>query len=190
MANLNVRRNEPREQGLARPRESFRGMDPFRAWDPFGMIRDIMGTDVFGGLVQPTAELFAPDIEVKETKDAYVLSADVPGVSEQDLEVNITGNRLTVGGKREMEEREENDRWFVYERAYGNFSRSFVLPEGADLEHIQAQLREGVLQIRVPKKAEVQPRRVQVAAEKQPAGEMKQGQQAAPAQAQGPKKAA
>lgn len=156
MANLNIRRGEPREQGLARP------FDPMRAMDPFRMIREMMAGDVFGGLVPAASEIFAPDIEVKETKDAFVVCADLPGVREDDIEVDVTGNRLTLSGKREEERRDESDRYFAYERSYGSFSRSLTLPEGADMENVRADLKNGVLEISIPKKAEVQPRRVQI----------------------------
>ena len=162
MANLGIRRGEQREPALARGGAPYRGMEPFRALDPFRMIRDLVGADVFGGLVQPESGMFAPDIEVKETNDAYVVTADLPGVKEQEIEVNITGNRLTLSGKREEEARDESDRYFTYERTYGSFSRSFVLPEGADMEQVKADLKDGVLNVTVPKKAEVQPRRVPV----------------------------
>jgi HSP20 family protein len=72
------------------------------------------------------------------------------------------GNRLTVSGKREEEERNEDERYFSYERSFGTFSRSFVLPEGADPERIKADLRAGVLTITIPKKAEMQARRVEI----------------------------
>lgn len=166
MANLSIsRRGEPYDPTLSRLR------DPFRIMDPLRMIRDIMGTDVFGGLVQPTSEVFAPDIEMKESKDAFIMTADLPGVKMDDVDVNVTGNRLTVSGKREEEERDENDRYFAYERSYGAFSRSFMLPEGADIENIHADFNDGVLKIRVPKRAEVKGRRIPLGhhnGEKQP----------------------
>ncbi len=168
MANLKVRRDEPRETGLSR------GWDPMRAMDPFRMIRDLMQADVFGGLVAPTSELFAPDIEVKETKDAFKVCADLPGVKESDIEVNVTGNRLTVSGKREEERREEDERYFAYERSFGSFSRSFTLPEGADMENVKADLKSGVLEVTIPKRAEVQPRRVQIG---ERAGEKEKGRE-------------
>lgn len=175
MANLGIRRGKEQEQGLARGWEQQRTMDPFR------MIRDIMAGDVFGGLVPTGAEIFAPDIEVKETKDAFVVCADLPGVKDEDVEVNITGNRLTLSGKREEERRDESDRYFAYERSFGSFSRSLTLPEGADLENVRAELKNGVLDITIPKKAEVQPRRVQIG---------KGGEQKAGSEQKGPKKAA
>jgi HSP20 family protein len=99
---------------------------------------------------------------VKETKDAYVFKADLPGIREEDLDISLTGNRLTVSGKREEEKREEDDRFYAYERSYGSFSRSFTLPEGIDVEHAQADLNDGVLTVSVPKKPEVKPKKIEV----------------------------
>ena len=160
MANLSIRRGEQREA----PAQVW---DPFRSIDPFRMIRSMLGADPFAGLVAPTETLFEPDIEIKERKDAYLLKVDVPGVREGDLEVSMVGNRLTINGKREEEQRREDERFFVYERSYGSFSRSFVLPEGADHERIKAELNAGVLTITVPKRAEMQARRVEIGAGKE-----------------------
>jgi HSP20 family protein len=160
MANLSVRRGEPRQEAAVW--DPFRMMDPMRSFDPMRLIRDIMGVDPFAGLVTPGGGTFAPDIEIKETKDAYVICADLPGVKTEDLEVSMTGNRLTVSGTRSEEKRREDDRFFAYERAYGTFSRSFVLPEGTDLDRLRADLQDGVLRVEVPKKAEMQPRRIEV----------------------------
>jgi HSP20 family protein len=88
--------------------------------------------------------------------------ADLPGVKEQDLEVTLTGNRLTIAGKREAEREEKTDTYYACERSYGSFSRSFTLPDGADGEHLRAELKDGVLAVAVPKKPEVQPKKVQV----------------------------
>jgi HSP20 family protein len=179
MANLSIKRGEQREQATPTVWDPARGMDPFRLLDPFRMIQGLMGPDVFGGLVQPSGGMFAPDIEVKETKDAYVLAADLPGIKEQELEVSVTGNRLTVSGKREEEERKEDDRYFAYERTYGAFSRSLVLPEGADMAGIKAELKDGVLSIKIPKRAEVQPKRIQIGQGQKEIAKEKTGQPAA-----------
>ena len=122
---------------------------------------------------------FAPDIEIKECKDSYCLKADLPGVQASDLEVNVIGNRLTVSGTREEEQRREDDRYFAYERSYGSFSRSFVLPEGADVDNLKADLKDGVLQIVVPKKAEVQARRVEIGGQPQATAKL-EGQRGEP----------
>jgi len=154
MANI-VRRNEG---GI---------MPGTRGFDPFEMMRELLGYDPFrqhlaGGVPQQSLSTFMPQFEVRETNDAYVFKADMPGVRDEDLDVNITQNRLTVTGRREMEQRDENDRYYAFERAYGSFTRTFTLPSGIDDAHIEAELRDGVLTLRVPKKAEQQAKKVQI----------------------------
>lgn len=105
---------------------------------------------------------FVPAFEVKETKDAYIFKADLPGVKEENLDITLTGDRLTISGKRETEQQEESDRFYAYERSFGSFSRSFTLPEGVDVNNTTAELKEGVLHLRLPKVPEVQPKRIQV----------------------------
>lgn len=131
-----------------------------RLWDPFEIMRDLMQ-----GELQPLTQWrgegeLTPAFDVKETKDAYVFKADLPGVKEEDLDVSLTGSRLTVSGKRQAEKREEDERFFAYEINYGSFSRSFTLPEGVDGEHVSAELKDGVLTLVMPKTPEVQPRRI------------------------------
>jgi len=153
MANL-IRRNEQQRETL--PATS--------GWEPLRLMRELLGWDPFAEMVpsgmggEPV--LFTPRFEVKETKDHYVFKADLPGIDEKDLEISLTGNRLTVSGKREAEERQENERYYAYERSYGTFSRSFTLPDGADADHAEADLKSGVLTIAVPKKPEHQPRKI------------------------------
>ena len=151
MANL-IRRNEPQREAM-----------PATAWEPFRLMRDLMNWDPFAEMlpaVTGEAMVFTPRFEVKETKDAYLFKADLPGIEEKDLDISLTGNRLTVSGKREAEERQESDTYYAYERTYGSFSRSFTLPDGADVDHAEAELRSGVLTLSVPKKPEHQPRKI------------------------------
>ena len=96
---------------------------------------------------------------MKENKDGYVFRADLPGVREDDLDISLTGNRLTISGKREQEKHEQGDTYYANERSYGSFSRAFTLPDGTDAENVRADLKNGVLQVTVPKKPEVQPGR-------------------------------
>jgi HSP20 family protein len=167
MANLSIRRGEAGRRETPTIWDPRRMMERMQVMDPFRLLHEMMSMDPFAGLVAPTGTMFAPDIEIRETKEAYKLTADLPGVSMEDLEINMTGNRLTVSGKREEEQREEDERFFAYERSYGTFSRSFVLPEGADVDNVKAELEGGVLRITVPKKAEMQPRRIEVGAAKE-----------------------
>ncbi len=134
-------------------------------WDPSRLIRQFFGWDPFSEMTPYASEdrySFAPAFEVKETKDGYLFKADMPGVKQEDLDVNITGNRLTVAGKREAEKREQTDTYYTVERSYGSFTRAFTLPEGIDAAAIHADLRDGVLTLAVPKKPEVQPKKIVV----------------------------
>jgi HSP20 family protein len=135
-------------------------------WDPIRLWRDLASWEPFRELGAPIGRrepLFAPDFEVKETKDAYIFRADLPGVKEVDLEVRVTGMQLVVAGKREAEDNVENDTFHVYERSYGAFTRTFLLPDGADAEHIVAALKDGVLTLHVPKMPSLQPKKIPIA---------------------------
>jgi len=149
-----IRRSDP-ERGLARA----------RTWDPFEMMQEIMRADPFrelsrGFLGEPGG--FVPSFEVKETKDSFTFKADLPGLKEDDIEVSLSGNILTISGQRQEEKKDEGERYYAYERNYGSFTRSFTLPDGVDAEHVQAELKDGVLTLVAPKKPEVQPKRIDV----------------------------
>jgi HSP20 family protein len=149
-----IRRNDP-ERSLARARR----------WDPFEMMQELMGADPFRELsrgIVGESTGFLPSFEVKETKDSFIFKADLPGIKEDDLEISLSGNMLTISGQRQEEKKDEGDRYYAYERSYGSFTRSFTLPDGADPEHVQAELKDGVLTLVVPKKPEVQPKRIAV----------------------------
>ena len=103
---------------------------------------------------------------MKETRDGYVFKADLPGVKESDVEITMTAGRLTITGKRESEQREKTDTWYAYERAYGSFTRTFTLPEGADIDHVKAELTNGVLSIQFPKLPEAQTKKISLKPEK------------------------
>jgi HSP20 family protein len=184
MANI-IRRREPAE--IQRSTSS----DPFRGWDPIQRVRDLLGWDPFAQMETYFPNLgtpFVPDVEVRETKDALVFTADLPGVKSDDVDVSVTGNRLTISGKREAEEREDGDRYFAYERTYGTFTRTFTLPEGVDPDSVKADLDSGVLAVTIAKRPEVQAKRIPLGAAQKatPA----QPQQAQPQQQQAQQKKA
>jgi HSP20 family protein len=159
MANIVVRH----EGGpLARPAREWL---PRSFFEPMRQLRDLFRFDAFAEMLPMGRErelVFAPDFDVKETPDAILFRADLPGVEEKDLEVTATGNRLTVSGKREAEEEQKGETWYACERSYGAFTRSFTLPEGCDVEHVSASLDKGVLSLHVPKTAEAQPKKIPI----------------------------
>jgi HSP20 family protein len=134
-----------------------RSADRYR--DPFAMARDLLTWDPFY-VARAEKPAFAPAFEVKDTAEAYVLRADLPGVSEADLEISVHNNTLTVAGSRTSEERKEGETYSLYERPFGSFTRSFSLPELADGEKIAAKLDAGVLTLTIGKKAEAKPRKI------------------------------
>jgi len=134
-------------------------------FDPFRTMRELMRFDPFaemGTITNWQSIQFNPDFEVKETREGYQFRADLPGIKEKDLEISMTGNRLTVSGHREAEKRDESDRYYLYERSYGSFSRSFTLPDGVDNTKVAADLKDGVLTMLVPRRPETQPRKINV----------------------------
>lgn len=130
----------------------------YLARDPFQVARELLSWDPFASARQVSA--YVPAFEVKETTEAFVLKADVPGVAEPDLDIAVHNSVLTVSGTRHAEERKEGDSFALYERQYGSFSRSFSLPETADGERVDAKLDSGVLTLTIWKKAEAKPRKI------------------------------
>ena len=108
------------------------------------------------------ASAFVPTFEVKETDEAFVIKADLPGVDEKDLDVNLHNGVLTVAGHRDTEARKDGETYTLYERQYGSFTRSFALPDVADGDRIDAKLDAGVLTLAIPKRAEAKPRKITI----------------------------
>jgi HSP20 family protein len=128
--------------------------------DAYSIARQLLDWDPF--FTARPASAFAPAFEVKETTDAFVLRADVPGVDEKDLDIGIHAGVLTVAGARSSEERKDGESFAVYERQFGSFSRSFALPDVADAERVEAKLENGVLTLTIGKKAEAKPRKIAI----------------------------
>ena len=150
---------------LALRRDSDRPLVRQRDRDPFALMEDMLNWGPFRDMFPWNERGFAPSFEVKETTDSYVFKADLPGVKKEDIDVSVTGDRMTVSGHRDEERRDEADRYYAYERSYGSFSRSFTLPEGVDHDDVQAELKQGVLTLTVRKKPEVQSKRIQLKGE-------------------------
>lgn len=103
-----------------------------------------------------------PAMDLIETDDHFVLRADLPGLSEDDVKVELEDNVLTVSGERKAEHESRKEGFYRLERAYGNFARSLTLPEGVDGENIAASFDRGVLEVRIPKPEQRKPRRVSI----------------------------
>jgi HSP20 family protein len=124
--------------------------------DPLSLARELLSWDPF---VQRQSA-FVPTFEVKETADSFVVRADLPGVKDGDLDISLHNGVLSISGSRQSEERKDGESYYLYERQYGSFSRSFSLPEAADAERVEANLDAGVLTLTIGKKVEAKPRKI------------------------------
>lgn len=155
MSNIAVKKND--ESKMAAPTH--------REWEPSRLMRSLLGWDPFREMTPfavETSASFYPAFEVKETKDGYVFTADLPGVKQQDIDVNVSGTRLTISAKREAEKQEKSDTYYAYERSYGSFTRAFTMPDGVNANQVHADLRDGVLTVSVAKLPEAQPKRISI----------------------------
>ena len=105
---------------------------------------------------------WAPAVDIFETENELVVKADLPDVNEKDIDVRVENNMLTVRGERKFEEKAEKENYLRVERTYGTFSRSFRLPNTVNNETIQADYKNGVLTVTLPKRAESRPKQVKV----------------------------
>jgi HSP20 family protein len=103
-----------------------------------------------------------PAMDVVEGANNYVLKADLPGLAEGDVNIELDDNVLTVSGERKFENEERKDGYYRVERSFGRFSRSLTLPEGVDPDSIQASFDHGVLEVQIPKPEERKPRKVAI----------------------------
>lgn len=142
--------------------------DPFRdlleAWEPFREFRASgwpLGR-VWEELAGERGRVLRPAIDVTETDEAYVVTAEIPGVKKEDLNVEIEEGILVIRGEKKTERDETKEKGRRLERIYGAFSRSMSLPGDADTEKINASFNEGVLRVEIPKKPGAKPRHVAI----------------------------
>jgi HSP20 family protein len=109
-----------------------------------------------------TPRRWVPAMDLVETDDHFVLKADLPGLSEDDVHVDVANDVLTVSGERKAEHGDKRDGYVRVERSYGSFRRSLTLPEGVDAEAVTASFDRGVLEISIPKPEQRKPRRVAI----------------------------
>jgi HSP20 family protein len=108
------------------------------------------------------ARRWTPAMDLLETEEQFVLRADLPGLSESDVHIELEDNVLTVSGERKAEHEAKREGFYRMERAYGSFSRSLTLPKGIDPEAVTAAFDRGVLEVRVPKPEQRKPRRISI----------------------------
>lgn len=103
-----------------------------------------------------------PPMDLVETDEQFVLRADLPGLSEEDVSIEMEDSVLTISGERKAEHEDRKEGYYRVERAYGAFARSLTLPEGVDADAVAATFDKGVLEVRIPKPEERKPRKVAI----------------------------
>jgi HSP20 family protein len=130
----------------------------FGRWDPFG---DLLAIQQRLDRFAPGPSGWNPPVDLHETPDAYVVTAELPGLAREDVEIQMRDGRLTLSGAR-RERAAPCERYHRVERGHGSFSRTFQLPIAVDAERIVADLHDGVLRVTCPKSADASARRIHV----------------------------
>ena len=145
-------------------------------WHELDQLTSRLG-QVFGGDMPTSANggSWLPAVNVEESGDAIVLTAEVPGMTRDDIEIDLENNVLTIHGEKAHESQEggEEKKYHVWERRYGSFQRSFTLPRTVRPDDISAEYRNGVLTVRMPKAAEAKTRKISIGGEGKESGEVK-----------------
>jgi HSP20 family protein len=106
-----------------------------------------------------------PSVDIYENKDQIVLEAELPGMKQEDFELTVENNVITLRGERQFEKKEDSDNYHRVERSYGSFTRSFTLPQTVSAEGATAEYNNGVLRVTLPKREETKARRIQISGE-------------------------
>jgi HSP20 family protein len=136
--------------------------DPVRELDSLQGDMNRLFDRFFDGRGPNGSRRWIPAMDLVETEDALVLRGDLPGMSRDDVEIEIKDNVLTVSGERRADNEEKGEGYHRVERSFGSFSRSLSLPRGIDPDRVDAEFENGVLEVRIPKPAEAQPTRVEI----------------------------
>lgn len=136
---------------------------PIQRWQPFPEIQELQ--DQMGQLMERVMAgeeggVWVPLVDIEETEDAWIVEADLPGVKPEDVNVEVRGSELAISG--EIKEREREGILRRRTRKTGEFDYHITLPGDADAENIEAELRDGVLTVRIPKPEQERPRRIDV----------------------------
>jgi HSP20 family protein len=118
--------------------------------------------DSFFGQSERGARRWVPPMDLVEADNHFVLKADLPGLSDDDVAIEVQDGTLKISGERKEEHEQTERGWYRVERSFGSFSRSLTLPDGVDPDGISAEFHNGVLEVRIPKPEERKPRRITI----------------------------
>ena len=145
-------------------------------WNPFREFEDmerrfdsLLGRPSFTPMWRraPAEQMgWTPAIDVFEKDDSFVVKAEIPGMKEEDIDISVSGDTLTIKGERKAESEVKEEDYHYCERCYGSFSRSISIPSSVDAAKIEASYNNGILEVTLPKAPEVKPKKIEVAARK------------------------
>jgi HSP20 family protein len=141
-------------------------------WDPYREIASLQDrlNRAFGGYGarerddEMQLSAWAPPVDIAEEKDRILITAELPGFKENEIEIQTENGMLTLRGERRFEKENEGKSYHRVERSYGQFVRSFSLPNNVDREKIQATFKDGLLQVELPKREDAKPRTIKISA--------------------------
>ena len=141
-------------------------------WDPFRELANLqerMNRMFSDWRIRPTWESeeigqgsWIPPVDIYETADAVVLKAELPGISKDDINVEVKDNTLTLRGEKKFEKEVKEENYYRVERSYGTFQRSFSLPSTVQQDKVKAKFKDGILEISLPKAEEAKPKQIKV----------------------------
>lgn len=148
-------------------------MNALTRWDPFKEMDDLQdrfsklfallpSRTISGGKEAMTVAEWSPIVDISEDDKEWLVKADLPEVKKEDVKVTVENGVLTITGERKFEKETENKKYHRVERSYGNFLRSFTVPEGADGTKVAAEFKEGVLRVHLPKSEKAKAKAVEV----------------------------
>ena len=148
-------------------------MNTLTRWDPFKEVEDLQNrlSTLFGrapvrqknGAEESiTVAEWAPLVDITEDDKDYLIKAELPEVKKEDVKVAVENGVLTISGERKSEKEEKNKKFHRIERAYGSFERSFIVPDDADADKVNAEFKDGVLKVHLPKSEKAKPKQIEV----------------------------
>lgn len=148
-------------------------MNTLTRWNPFKEMEELENrlSSFFGRAASRrqngeqetmTVAEWSPLVDIVEDDKEYLITAELPGVKKEDVKVTVENGVLTISGERKFEKEEKGKKYHRVERAYGNFVRSFTLPDDADANKVNAEFKDGVLKVRVTKSESAKPKQIEV----------------------------
>ncbi|GAB5604976.1 Hsp20/alpha crystallin family protein [Sideroxyarcus sp. TK5] len=142
-------------------------------WDPFKELEEVSNrlnrlfgrsgnTEESGQNMLAVAD-WSPSVDISETDDAYLIRGEIPGVKKEDVRLTVQDGMLTIQGERKMEKEEKNKKYHRVECSYGNFVRSFRMPDDADEDKVKAEFKDGMLNVTLPKSAKAKRKSINIA---------------------------